>query len=66
MVTLIIVEKTGYASNGVAFYVGSSLMVHNSLFFVHKLCPVKINAKFLLVEKIKMIGMLLNIVHPQV
>ena len=48
-------------NKGAAVYVGSSLTVHNPLFFVHKF-----NAMFLLVSKFKMIGMLLNVERGQV
>ena len=43
-------------NNGDVVYVGSSLTVHNTLSFVHKVTE-KINAMFRLVSKFKMIGM---------
>ena len=45
-------------------YVGSSLMVHNPLF--SQIVTEYINGTFLLVNKIKMLGILLNIIHRQV
>ena len=41
-----------------------SLTVHNPLFFCSKIVMEYINVTFLLVNKIKMFGMLLNYVHP--
>ena len=41
-----------------------SLTVHNPLFFCSKVVMEYINVTFLLVNKIKMFGMLLNYVHP--
>ena len=53
-------------NNGAVVYVGSSLTVHNALFFVHKLWLKKKKAMFQLVSKFKMIKMLLQVVHRQV
>ena len=51
-----------YKNNCAAVYVGSSLTVHNPLFSVGKLIVMEeINGTCLLVNKIKMLRMLLNI-----
>ena len=49
-------------SNGAVGYVGSSLIVHNPLFFVTEL----INSMLLVVSKFKLIEMQLSVVHGQV
>ena len=42
------------------------MTVHDSLFFVYKLCQNKsMNATFILDSEIKVIGSLLNVVHLQ-
>ena len=48
-------------NNGAVVYFGSSLTVHNPLFFVYKLWLNK-----LMVSKLKMIGVLLKVVRSQV
>ena len=51
-------------SNGAVGYVGSSLTVHNPLYFVHKFRLNKLmQCLILLVSIFKMIGMLLKFVH---
>ena len=50
-------------NNGAVVYVGSSLTVHNPLFFVHKLCLSKLMPFFCWSESSK--WMLLNVVHGQ-
>ena len=52
--------KGSKIKNGGAVYVGSSLTVYNILRF---LLANRDSATFLLVNKIKIIGMLMNIVH---
>ena len=48
-------------NNGAVVYIGSSLTMHDPLFFIYKLWLNK-----LMVSKFKMIGMLLKVVHSQV
>ena len=48
-------------NNGAVVYIGSSLTMHDPLFFIYKLWLNK-----LMVGKFKMIGMLLKVVHSQV
>ena len=53
--------------NSAVGYVGSSLTLHNPLFFVHRLVVTEqIIAMFLLVKNFRVIGMFLNVVHGQV
>ena len=52
--------------NGTTVYVGSSQTVYNPLLFVHKLRWNKVTRRFLFLSKIKMLGMLLNVVHRQI
>ena len=48
-------------NNGAVVCIGSSLTMHDPLFFIYKLWLNK-----LMVSKFKMIGMLLKVVHSQV
>ena len=54
-----------YRNNGAVVYVGSSLKLHNPLFSFGKLRQNKLMQTFLLVNTIKTMGMLLNVVHFQ-
>ena len=53
-------------NNGAVGYVGSSPIMHNPLFWVHKFGLDKLMRWILVFSKFKMIGMQLNDVHGQV